>query len=194
MSAVPSTGQWNDNALEVSYADPEPEAPAVRIVSDPAEVTAAMAASQIDKQAKEASDRTAAENLNRLERYAARLESLTSNESLNSMSSVLPQNAGATQPAEEPVAGEFDWDTAQIHDVRREEAGDGWRYIATMLDSEGRTTETELPADVGETTWKTMETLKRFPFADKVYRQYAMPVIEKAMKALRDMPQVSPGR
>lgn len=180
-------GTAQRTTIEVSHTEPEPESPAVRIVTDPDELTAEMVADPLDAKVAEARNRTADENLRQLEHYASRLESLTSDESLDSMSRVLSTNERATEPSDDPVAGPFDWETAQIHDVRREEAGGGWRYIATMLDGDGRTTDAELPANAGETAWKTMQTLKRFPFADKVYRRYAMPVIEKTMKALAEM-------
>ena len=39
----------------------------------------------------------------------------------------------ATMPAEKPVAGEFDYDTAQLHDVRREKTKDGkWLSIGCL--------------------------------------------------------------
>ncbi len=42
----------------------------------------------------------------------------------------------ATAPAAEPVAGEFEIESAQLHDVRREETADGeFRYLVVLVDS-----------------------------------------------------------
>ncbi len=41
----------------------------------------------------------------------------------------------------------------------------------------------EMTAEEGETAYRTMQTLKKFPLAQSVYRQIAMPLLDKAAAA-----------
>jgi hypothetical protein len=78
----------------------------------------------------------------------------------------------------------FDADTAQMHDVRRERTSGGqWRYWLILLDAEGRTIEVEVPPVEGEQLYKTMQRIKAFPLAEKVYRQITMPLLDKMLNA-----------
>ena len=96
-------------------------------------------------------DRTDEENLQELDVVGKRLEQISSAEAVDSMAVAAKKLFGtsdrATQPAKEPVVGKFDFDTAQMHDVRREKGtNDEWVYFAVLLDANGRTTEVVMPA------------------------------------------------
>jgi hypothetical protein len=89
----------------------------------------------------------------------------------------------ASEPAVEPVAGDFDFDTAQIHDVLRVTAKDGsFDYRSVLVDSRGRTFEVDIDRLEGEKTYAAFESMKRFPLANQVYRQIAMGLIDQALQ------------
>jgi len=86
----------------------------------------------------------------------------------------------ATQPADKPVDGPFDFDTAQIHDVARSgDAQSGYKYQATLLDAAGRTHAVEMSADEGEPIYETMQMVKQNPFMEKIYRQIMLPMLDQ---------------
>ncbi|MDX1946753.1 MAG: hypothetical protein SFU86_15235 [Pirellulaceae bacterium] len=90
----------------------------------------------------------------------------------------------ASQPASEPVAGEFDLDTAQLHDVKRIDDGSGGHnYVAIMLDSAGRTLETPLDAAEGERLFGIFELIKSNPLLERVYRGVVLSLLDKLLKA-----------
>ncbi len=139
------------------------------------------------------------EKLSELEKQAAKLETVASEKSVDEIAEKfhawMNTNARAGQPAAEPVAGDFDYDTAQIHEVSRETSEDGATvYRAVLVDSAGRTLQTELPPEEGERAYATIEKLKSFPLADKVYRQIAMPLLDKAIAAGGKMPAQAPAQ
>ena len=87
-------------------------------------------------------------------------------------------------PAEDTVAEAFDFDTAQLHDVTKLDQEDGSvKYLSVLVDAQGRTMDVEMSGEEGETAYQTMQTLKKFPLAERVYRQIAMPLIDQAIAA-----------
>jgi hypothetical protein len=64
-----------------------------------------------------------------LEKQAAKLERLASEESVDEIAEKFHDwtsiTSRAARPAADPVEGEFDFNTAQIHDVRRAESPEG---------------------------------------------------------------------
>jgi len=145
-----------NRAIHVAFS-PEPEetreavveSPPVRIVSDPADVTGEMIKQRIDEVIEGSETLSDEEMLDRLDQLSDRLAQVSSESSIDAMASafsaLLGTSGRAERPAEGPVAGEFDHDTAQFHDITRHaKEGGGWRYVAVLLDREGRTIEVEM--------------------------------------------------
>jgi hypothetical protein len=127
------------------------------------------------------------DNLERLRNLAAQQNKISTEESIAAISSQLNKFIGTTarasEPAKEPVPGEFDIDTAQLHDVRREElSGGGFKYTAVLIDSAGRTMDTEMGAAEGESAFKTFELIKQNPLLERVYRGVVMSLLDKVLK------------
>lgn len=120
----------------------------------------------------------------RLRQLAGQLNDVATDKSVEQLTGTLQQALGvaprAVRPAEKPVDGEFDFKTAQLHDVRREPLeGGGFRYVTVLLDAAGRTNETELSAAEGEQLYKTWELIKANPLLEKVYRGIVMQLLDK---------------
>ena len=120
----------------------------------------------------------------RLRQLAGQLNDVATDKSVEQLTGTLQQALGvaprAVRPAEKPVDGEFDFKTAQLHDVRREPLeGGGFRYVTVLLDAAGRTNETELTAAEGEQLYKTWELIKANPLLEKVYRGIVMQLLDK---------------
>ena len=123
----------------------------------------------------------------RLAALGGELEQISSAESVDAISRRLSGFFGtagrATQPATEPVPGEFDYDTAQLHDVKRtERAGGGYDYVAVLLDAAGRTMESALAEAEGEQLYKTFQLIKANPLLERVYRGVVMSLFDKLMR------------
>src|SRR5687767_1722224 len=101
------------------------------------------------------------EKLARLEQLAGKLDQVSSEKSVDELSKKfqawLKTEERATAPAEKPPEGEFDYGTAQFHDVKREETAEGgFVYKSVLLDAAGRTVEIEMAAAEGESTYHTL--------------------------------------
>lgn len=136
----------------------------------------------------EADKLTPEQKLERLKMLSGQLERVSSDESLtglvSTMNKALGTTARATQPAAEPVAGEFDFGTAQFHEVRRtEDAKGNFKYTAVLLDAEGRTTLAELDEEEGARMYQLLELVKSSPLMEKLYRGVMMGFIDKLTKA-----------
>ena len=123
----------------------------------------------------------------RLAALGGELEQISSAESVDAISRRLSGLFGtasrATQPAAEPVPGEFDYDTAQLHDVKRTERADGgYDYVAVLLDAAGRTMESALAEAEGEQLYKTFQLIKANPLLERVYRGVVMSLFDKLMR------------
>ena len=67
--------------------------------------------------------------------------------------------------------------------MRREMLENGsFKYIAIMIDSDGRTLETEMTAAEGESAYKTFELIKQNPLLERVYRGVVMSLLDKLMR------------
>ena len=142
---------------------------------------------QVLASASQAVQATEEENRRRLENMAGKLNRVSSEQTVDEMAAKLQQWLGTSKRAEKPaegkVAGEFDFDTAQPHNVVREKAEEGgFRYRAVLVDAEGRTFEVELEEAVGESTYRTMQLLKSNPLAELVYRRILMSLVDKIIK------------
>ncbi len=141
----------------------------------------------VQKSVDEASERTDDENIEKLEQLTGTLNQVSSTDSIDALTKSLNKAFGtgerATEPAKEAVAGEFDFDTAQIHDVRRDAKEDGsFTYTAILLDAEGRTLDSELDEDSGKRIYDVMVLIKRNPLLERLYRQTLMSLFDQMMK------------
>jgi hypothetical protein len=130
---------------------------------------------------------SADDQLQTLRQLAGTLNRVSSAESVDAIASRLQTLLGtesrAREPAAEPVAGEFDLDTAQLHDVRRSDNGrGGFSYVGVMLDAAGRTMETPLDEAEGANLYRIFELMKSNPLLERVYRGVVMSLLDKMLK------------
>ena len=155
------------------------------------DVTSAQVNNTLERMQEVYEEKPIEEKLTALEEKAGELEKLASEESIDEIAAKFQEwtniQPRASTPAEEPVEGEFDFDTAQLHEVQRIDAEDGTvEYHGLLVDAQGRTRGVEMNAQEGETAYRTLESLKRFPLAERVYRQIAMPLIDRAAAASKN--------
>ncbi|HBJ38426.1 MAG TPA: hypothetical protein DDZ51_27470 [Planctomycetaceae bacterium] len=122
--------------------------------------------------------------LTELQKNVQRLEQVVSESSIAEVGQAIRSASAledrASMPAAKPVGGDFDFDSAQFHDVSREMDENGkWIYRSILLDAKGRTVEVELPESEGKTAYETMQMVKASPFAEAVYRSMVMPMLDK---------------
>lgn len=146
-------------------------------------------ANAVHQAANEAQQRSPAANRDELEQLAGKLGRISSEKSVDEMTNKLRKWLGtarrAERPAEKSVAGEFDFSTAQLHDVRREgntEDG-GFAYFAIMVDTAGRRYESPMDAIEGQSAYQTMQLVKANPLAEMVYRRVVMGFLDNVIKA-----------
>ena len=136
------------------------------------------------------------ENRRRLESLAGQLNRVSSEQTIDEMALKFQQWLGTKRRAEKPAAGlvggDFDYATAQYHDVKREKSEEGtYRYTAVLIDAQGRTTEAELEGPEGESAYGTMQLLKSNPLAELVYRRILMSVLDKLIQDRANLPENS---
>jgi hypothetical protein len=161
-----------------------PEARTGSVLTEVSQVTAGLVQTRLNDALRQQQNAKPDEQLQRIERMGQQLRQLSTPDSLDEISqkfsSWMGYSTRASQPAVKPPSGEFDFDTAQIHDViRRERFGGGYRYFAMMLDSQGRTSEAELDAASGETMYQLMQRIHNNPLLSQVYRQIFMPLADQ---------------
>jgi hypothetical protein len=161
-------------------------------VSEPGRVTGAMVRDRIQESVDQAHQRSDAKNLDHLERMGKRLNEVSSPASIDRMAGVVHQMLGTTPRADQPVGellgGIFDFDTAQIHDVRREAAVDGvWRYVCILIDAEGRVCEIDMNAEEGQRVYQAMQRIRQNPLLEQVYRRIAMPLFDQMLNTARGL-------
>lgn len=163
-----------------------PPAPAVQVVSTPEQVTADMVNERLQETIQQNQQLDRQTQLDRLETLAGRLTEKSSEKSVDELAGKFREwmgtKARATEPAREPPPGPFDYETAQLYDVRRDGTDEAPRYIALLLDADGRVSEEELPPEEGLTAWETFRKLKRFPLAERLYRHITMPLLDKLVR------------
>ncbi len=184
-------GGWGAREARVVYVSVSEELEresaglAVAVVTDVADVTGPMVRERIEQAVEEAVGRSDQENLDRLDRLAGRLgEEGTVDQLARSFHSMLGTSERAGEPATEPVGGEFDPQTAQFHDVRREVPdGQTPQYYAILIDAQGRTIEVAMEAAEGERMYALMRRIKDHPLLERVYRRIAMPLLDQLLAA-----------
>ncbi len=139
---------------------------------------------KLDEFAKASQARSDDENLDALREELAKLSALSSPESIDQIAKRfegwMEISERATAEGSTSGEGNFNANSAQILDVRREFGEDGEvRYISIMADAEGRTMEVELDDSFGESTYRTIKRLKANPLADRLYQRIVMPLFDK---------------
>jgi hypothetical protein len=183
----------NARTIRVAMAAEEPvvqAAPEVRMVSDPADVTAAVVRKRLDEVVAESEAMPEADKLAQLDVLSGRLKDVADEQSLHRLSGVMHSFLGtkprAMQPAQEKPHGEFDFDTAQLHDIQRHpKEPAGFRYITVLLDAEGRTVEVEVSEQDGQLIYETMQRIKANPPLEQVYRQIVIPLLDQLMAGIK---------
>jgi hypothetical protein len=131
--------------------------------------------------------RTPDENLNQLSELGEKLQTSSSSQGVEEVSGTLNRLLGSKSRATEPIAnapaGDFDYSSGQLHDVRKIENPDGSvAYMAIMLDAAGRTTELPLTGSEAEQAYRTMQLVKSNPLLERVYRSVVMGIIDKMLQ------------
>lgn len=194
---IPARENWlaNDSVdithLEAAQADPRWE---LLTEFNPAEMPAAehqeassFLSRQVLRSIQESEAKSDEDNLDRLRGLAAQQNDISTQQSVEAINAQLTKFLGtgprASEPAKEPVAGDFDFDTGQLHDMRREQLEDGtFKYTAVLVDSAGRKMETAMTAAEGESAYKTFELIKQNPLLERVYRGVVMSLLDKIIK------------
>lgn len=196
--------------IEVSWAERRPaadetaEQPEVHVVTDPDAATGEMVRERIDELAAEAAGLTDEQKQDRLDKLTGDLNRVADAESIDQLATRFQGLLGTSPRATQPIAQDesdpaqaaaaFDFDTAQIHDVKREAKEDGgWRYWAVLLDAQGRTLDSELDAAAGEQLFLTMQRIKSNPLLEKVYRQIAMPLFDQMLSGMKTAARTEAG-
>ncbi|WP_145054478.1 hypothetical protein [Lignipirellula cremea] len=143
---------------------------------------------QLAAAVQQAEKRGRVSNRTELTRLTKKLNRISSDEAVDQISNRVNQwsavQSRAAAPSKNPIEGAFDFDTAQVHDVVRQEQPDGsYTYTSILIDSAGRLFETELSQDEGRNLYSTMRTLQDNPLLERVYRQMAMPLLDKLLAA-----------
>lgn len=155
--------------------------------SDEQEVASSFLSRQVMRSIEQSDAVSDQDNLERLKQLANQQSGISTAESIAEINSLVSKVLGtgprASEPAKEPVAGDFDFDTGQLHDMTREMLEDGtFKYIAVLVDSAGRKLETEMTATEGESAYKTFELIKQNPLLERVYRGVMMSLLDKMLK------------
>jgi hypothetical protein len=155
--------------------------------ADPASATGQWVQARVMAEVAAAEKFTKEEKFQQLQALSGQLDRLSTAESVEAvttrLAALLGTDTRAQQPAAEPVPGEFDFDTVQMHDVKRSGDGrGGFDYVGILLDAEGHTMETPLPPTEGEQLYRVMELVKSNPLLERVYRGLAMSLLDKLLK------------
>lgn len=197
----PSAAELADAEID-RLAREAPPAELARELLDPAAGASPAAAAWVQQRMLDeiaAAERTStAEQQQRLAQLGQQLERISAPDSVDAINGKLGALLGttgrATQPAAEPVAGDFDFDTAQLHDVKRtEKAGGGYDYVAILLDAAGRTMDSSLTEAEGEQLYKTFEIIKANPLLERIYRGVVMSLVDKLARPA-SAPKAGEGR
>jgi hypothetical protein len=174
--------------------------PIATIVIDEDDKAPANIREQIKKSVAALEQLSDAERLQALDAAASRLARISSEESIDKVADRLQSWLGLTpravqsvaedltsqEDAAEPAAteGEFDFKTAQLHDVRRVVMPNKRpQYLCVLLDTRGRTMEVPLSDAEGEPIYALMQKIKAHPLLEKIYRRIAMPLLDQMVAA-----------
>lgn len=165
----------------LSEGEPDEQTPAARAAASDFLAARVMEAVEVAEQQADAA------NLDRLAELTGELNNVSTEQSVKEVtaqvSKLLGTAARATEPAAEAVPGEFDFETAQLHDVVRTMLDDGsFQYTAVLIDAAGRTINSDMTAAEGESAYQTFELIKSNPLLERVYRGVVMSFLDKLLK------------
>jgi len=155
---------------------------------------------QLEKSLAASEELSDAERFDSLDKAARRLNRISSETSLDDVSQRLQSWLGLSPRADRPTTDEqnedvspakvdstetaFDFDTAQLHDVKRVVVLDRRpKYTCVLLDAHGQTLEVPLSESEGEPIYVLMEKIKAHPLLEQIYRQLAMPLLDQMVQA-----------
>ena len=151
-------------------------------VTDVAELTPELVRTRFQTLLEQQQGRSVDEQLDRLDTASRQLSRLTSDRSLDELAGHFQTWLGYGERATEPVAattGEFDENTAQLHDVTRyAKPGGTWAYRCILLDAAGRTLEVDMDDEHGRTAYELMQRIRANPLLAKLYRGIVMPLVD----------------
>jgi hypothetical protein len=155
--------------------------------ADPASVAGRWVQARVIAEVAAAEKLSQEDKFQQLQALSGQLDGISTAESVEAvtarLAALLGTDSRAQQPAAETVQGKFDFDTAQMHDVKRSGDGrGGFDYVGVLLDAEGHTMETPLPAAEGEQLFKVMELMKSNPLLERIYRSVVMSLLDKALQ------------
>lgn len=150
-----------------------------------------LAAEWVEQASDQSRERSTDANLEQLDELAGRLSAISSREAVGDIGSVLSRamklEERATAPATDAVDAverKFETSSAQLHDVRREtdEATGAERYVATLVDRHGSAIEQEMDAESGKQAYEVMQTIKKYPLLESVYRAVVMQILDRLIE------------
>ncbi|MFM7842824.1 MAG: hypothetical protein ACKPEY_01150 [Planctomycetota bacterium] len=154
-------------------------------LDDPAAVADSVLQRRVTATVESAQALPAEQQREQLEELAQRLGQVSSERSVEEVTGRLRQALGvkprATEPSAEPVAGEFDVSTAQLHAVERLEVeGEELSYKLVLVDADGRRQEQQLGPE-GESLYKTWQLIQKNPLLGRIYRGIVMQLLDQAL-------------
>lgn len=150
-----------------------------------------LARARLEAETKRAEALDPEQQFQKLQAASNRLSQLSSDKSVSEISDQLRKVLDLPQRATEPVADtaetdQFDSESAQLSDVLKEVSDDGnVRYVAVLLDAQGRTSKYPLSEDEGKKLHRIMQLIKSNPLLERVYRELAMPLLDQLLKKPR---------
>jgi molybdopterin converting factor small subunit len=139
---------------------------------------------QLQRARERIADRPSAQQTDELEALARRLGNVSSEQSVEQLTTTLAPWLGiegtrATEPAAEEIGAPFDPDTAQVSDVLKHEDNGTVQYFAVLVDAAGRSLETPLDKADGEALYDVFQLMKKFPLLETVYRKTVMGLLDQ---------------
>jgi hypothetical protein len=168
----------------------------LQTVTTVGEITGRMVEQRIRDLMTRQEPRSDEQKLAQLDKASQRLSRLSSDESLDELASTfrdwLALPPRAVQPVSMAIEGDFDFESAQVHDVRRQVDESGQvTYVTVLLDAAGRTREMELEEDEGKTLYEIMQRVKANPLLEKIYRKILIPLLDRLVhdeESVDDLP------
>lgn len=156
-----------------------------------------IARKRLEVETKRAESLDPEQQFQKLQAASRRLSQLSSDKSVSEMSDQLRKVLDLSERATQPVADtaetdRFDAESAQLHDVLKEVDDDGNdRFVAVLLDAQGRTSKFPLSEDEGKKLHRLMKLIKSNPLLERVYRELAMPLLDQLLKKSPNAEQVT---
>lgn len=150
-----------------------------------------VAAEWVEQASEQGQKRSTEENLEQLDELGERITAVSSEQAVGEIGDVLSKALNledrATAPAEPSSEAEprlFESASAQLHDVRleRDEASGSERYVATLVDRHGTAIEMEMDPASGKQAYDVMQTIKKYPLLESVYRAVVMKILDRLIE------------